>query len=329
MIPDYSSFFDHLRKTRLQKYVSYFEKKVDEKLFQSGHGDLKHWQESITSFPDKEYTSPVYNASAIKFGDKDDVSDDERAKIEETLRGFKLWRKGPFDVCGVYVDAEWRSDIKWDRIKDKISPLKNRMVLDVGCGNGYHLWRMLDSDPRVVMGIDSVLLYVMQFHALNRFANESRVSLLPMSLDEMPGDMKIFDTVFCMGVLYHARSPFEFLRDLFDLTAAGGEVVLETLVVDGDERTVLVPERRYARMGNVWFIPSVEAVKLWLRKTGFRDVRCVDVSVTTDEEQRVTDWIGSADKAESLNDFLDPDDSSLTVEGYPAPKRAVFVASKA
>jgi tRNA (mo5U34)-methyltransferase len=48
----------------------------------------------------------------------------------------------------------------------------------------------------------------------------------------------------------------------------------------------------------------------------------VDISTTSIEEQRSTEWM----KFESLKDFLDPEDPSKTVEGHPAPIRAVFVA---
>ncbi|PMC22346.1 tRNA 5-methoxyuridine(34)/uridine 5-oxyacetic acid(34) synthase CmoB, partial [Klebsiella aerogenes] len=44
-----------------------------------------------------------------------------------------------------------------------------------------------------------------------------------------------------MGVLYHRRSPLDHLWQLKDQLAPGGELVLETLVIEGDENTVLVP----------------------------------------------------------------------------------------
>ncbi len=52
--------------------------------------------------------------------------------------------------------------------------------------------------------------------------------------------------------------------------------------------------------------------------------RIADVCVTTTEEQRRTEWMVT----ESLADFLDPNDRSKTVEGYPAPQRAVLIARK-
>ena len=126
-----------------------------------------------------------------------------------------------------------------------------------------------------------------------------------------------------MGVLYHRRSPLDHLYELRACLRAGGELVLETLVIEGGEGQVLMPEQRYAKMRNTWFIPSVETMCLWLRRCGFKQVRCVDTVVTTLAEQRQTDWM----HFESLADFLDPDDRSKTIEGYPAPVRAIFIAN--
>ena len=94
--------------------------------------------------------------------------------------------------------------------------------------------------------------------------------------------------------------------------------------VEGDVNTVLVPEDRYAQMRNVWFLPSVPALELWLRRAGFTDVRSVDISRTSVEEQRATQWM----RYQSLPDFLDPQDHSRTIEGLPAPLRATLVARK-
>ena len=125
-----------------------------------------------------------------------------------------------------------------------------------------------------------------------------------------------------MGVLYHRQSPFEHLITLRDSLKQGGELVLETIVIDGGLGEVLVPEGRYAQMRNVWFLPSCETLMSWLRKCWFADVRLIDVTPTTIEEQRSTDWM----TFHSLKDFLDGENPQLTVEGHPAPKRAVITA---
>ena len=176
----------------------------------------------------------------------------------------------------------------------------------------------------MVVGIDPTELFLCQFEAVRKLLNDDhRANLIPLGIEQMQ-PLEAFDTVFSMGVLYHRKSPLDHLTQLRSQLVNGGELVLETLVVDGDENTVLVPAERYAKMKNVYFIPSVAALIGWLEKCSFKNVRCVDVALTTIDEQRKTDWLEN----ESLADFLDPSDHSKTLEGYPAPKRAVILANK-
>ena len=199
--------------------------------------------------------------------------------------------KRPYSLFGVNIDTEWRSDFKWDRLVHAIDSLEDRRVLDVGCGSGYHCWRMKGAGAAEVIGIDPTPLFVLQFKAIQRYLNIDTVHVLPLALEQLPPKLKAFDTTFSMGVLYHRRSPIDHLTDLRDTLVSGGQLVLETLVVEGDEDTVFVPPDRYARMGNVWFLPSPAALMKWMSKAGFVDVTLVDVNQTTVAEQRSTDWM--------------------------------------
>ena len=252
------------------------------------------------------------------------AGEQDQETVKQALQGLIPWRKGPFAFFGVPVETEWRSDWKWQRVAPHLSPLAGRRILDVGCGSGYHCWRMAAAGASAVVGIDPTILFLVQYLAVRRFAPELPVWFLPLRMEELPAEGGQFDTVFSMGVLYHRRSPLDHLLELKGALCAGGELVLETLVVEGDERTVLMPEDRYAVMRNVFFLPSVAMLTRWLERCGFVDVRCVDESNTTVQEQRSTDWM----RFQSLPDFLDPDDHRLTREGYPAPRRAVLVARK-
>jgi tRNA (mo5U34)-methyltransferase len=124
-----------------------------------------------------------------------------------------------------------------------------------------------------------------------------------------------------MGVLYHQRAPLEHLVQLRATLRPGGELVLETLVLPGADSVIREPDDRYARMRNVWHLPTVTALESWLAEAGFRDIRLVDLTVTTVDEQRSTEWM----PFESLVDALDPDDAGSTVEGWPAPTRALVI----
>lgn len=285
------------------------------------HGDFKKWQKLLAKLP----TTNVSNCdikSQVSFGSEKDVDLYTQKQIIGLLQQFKPWRKGPFSIHGIHIDTEWRSDWKWQRVLPHIASLKDKKVLDVGCGSGYHMWRMLGEDAELVVGVDPSQLFLMQFQAIKHFNPDPRIHMLPLGIEQLP-ELKAFETVFSMGVLYHRRSPIDFLQQLKMQLKPGGQLVLETLVIDGDENAVLMAGERYAQMRNVWFLPSTEALSTWMERVGFKDVKTVDVAVTTLEEQRKTDWMDSL----SLVDFLDPTDLTKTIEGYPAPKRAVLIGT--
>lgn len=306
----------------LQAWLSALPEHLAKILDVSRHGDLVRWHVVLERLPQVRPAVADLTADAVSIGAPGDCDGATRQAIETLLRQLCPWRKGPYLIHGVHIDSEWRSDLKWRRLCRHIRPLSGRTVLDVGCGNGYHCWRMAGAGASLVIGIDPTLLSVMQFQAIKHFAGDWPVHVLPLGIEDMPADLKAFDTVFSMGVLYHRRSPIDHLLELRGLIRPGGELVLETLVVEGEEGRVLVPEGRYAQMRNVWFIPSPPALLGWLRRCGYRNVRMIDVTRTTVEEQRATDWM----RFQSLPDFLDPQNPDLTREGLPAPRRAVFLA---
>ncbi|MGX9460315.1 tRNA 5-methoxyuridine(34)/uridine 5-oxyacetic acid(34) synthase CmoB [Shewanella sp. A14] len=320
---NFSSFYKDIADSNLQHWLETLPAILGQWQRDHKHGSLPKWEKVLNKL---HYPQPdnIDFSSSVTIGTGEQLSSGQIEKLTNLLAVFQPWRKGPFSVHGIQIDTEWRSDWKWDRVKNFISPLNHRTVLDVGCGSGYHMWRMLGAGAARVIGVDPSPLFLCQFEAIKRIAgNQHPVHLLPLGIEELPA-LDAFDTVFSMGVLYHRRSPIDHLLQLRDQLRVGGELVLETLVIDGDENAVLVPQDRYGKMNNVWFIPSVAALMLWLKKCEFIDIRCVDIDTTSLAEQRSTQWM----KNESLVDYLDPNDVSLTVEGYPAPKRAIIIATK-
>lgn len=308
--------------TALQPWLNVLPQQLTDWMHE-GHGDFPRWMRSVDKLPEL-IPDHVQLDNEVRIENHVPIAHGEMCHIEHLLKTLHPWRKGPYFVHGIHIDTEWRSDWKWERVRPYISSLKHRKVLDVGCGNGYHMWRMLGEGADLCIGIDPSHLFLAQFEAIRKLmGNEQRVHLLPLGIEQLP-KLEAFDTVFSMGVLYHRRSPLEHLYQLKDQLAPGGELVLETLVVEGDEHTVLVPIDRYAQMRNVYFFPSAKALKVWLEKCGFVDVNIVDETVTSVEEQRSTEWMTN----NSLPEYLDPSDPTRTVEGYPAPRRAILVARK-
>ena len=321
---NFDDFYKTLERTpELKNWASRFQIKIKE-VCARNDGNLNRWLEIVENLPEIRPSLCDFSKASVTIGQQDDINETQSQHLRKQLKALCPWRKGPFSLFGNFIDTEWRSDWKWERVAPHLSPLEDRVVLDVGTGSGYHCWRMYGEGARLVIGIDPWWLYVMQFHALKHFAGPAPVFNLPLGIQDIPSNMQAFDTVFSMGVLYHRKAPIEHLQQLLQCLKKGGEMLLETLIIDGDKGQVLVPDDRYAKMKNVWFLPSIPELTHWLRRSGFVDIQVVDVEQTSLEEQRSTEWMSS----ESLKDFLDPNNLDLTIEGYQAPKRAVFIAKR-
>jgi tRNA (mo5U34)-methyltransferase len=312
-----------MQGTALEPWSRVLPEQLEQLATTGQHGDFPRWMEAVGALPRIQADRVDLNRAAPLAETNHPVERGTRQEIERLLQQLHPWRKGPFEIHGIHIDSEWRSDWKWERIVPLLTNLQGRRVLDVGCGNGYHCWRMAGAGAALVIGIDPTQLYMAQFQAIRHFlGSRGPVYLLPLGIETVPSNLRAFDTVFSMGVLYHRRSPIDHLLELKGCLRSEGELVLETLVIEGGEGMTLLPRGRYARMRNVWFLPSPATLGAWLDRCGFRNIRLVDVTRTSIEEQRRTPWM----RFESLSDYLMPEDPRQTVEGHPAPVRATFVA---
>lgn len=308
----------------LEAWLEWLPAALGEVLDPVRNGNLPRFQAALEGCPRLHAMHVDLARDAILIGDAGEIDGDERQRLEQSLRGLMPWRKGPFEVFGVHVDTEWRSDWKWARVAPHLAPLAGSDVLDVGCGSGYHLLRMRGAGARLAIGIDPSVLFTAQFALLRTLSGTRHAHVLPFTLEGLPQRLPAFDTVFSMGVIYHRRDPLEHLAQLAECLRPGGQLVLEGLVIEGGPGDCLIPEERYAMMRNVWAVPSSSTLRDWVEEAGFRHARIVDEGVTTTGEQRRTDWM----QFQSLADFLDPRDPTRTVEGYPAPRRAIVVAER-
>ena len=277
---------------------------------------------AVKNLPTVENVKVDLNSREVLISTDEETQKEIQPKIKQVLNKLKPWRKGPFEVFGVKVESEWDSHLKWKRLIKYISPLKDKRILDVGCNSGYYMMKMLAEDPKFILGIDPSAQYFAQFELFQNYLNDQRMQFLAVGFEDVLGINQEFDTLFCMGILYHRKSPTDFLRSMRKLMKTGGEIILETLTIEGEGDYSLCPKERYAKMRNVYFVPTASCLENWMTRAGFKEVCSVDHTFTTLDEQRKTDWVDS----ESLDSFLDPTDSSLTIEGYPAPRRTLIIA---
>ncbi len=245
--------------------------------------------------------------------------DDE---VVEVAKSLKPWRKGPFQIGNLFIDSEWRSQIKYSIIQPHLN-IENQIVGDVGCNNGYYMFRMLEERPKKIVGFDPSPLFRTQFDFIDSFI-DSGIEYELLGVEHLPYYGIEFDTLLALGILYHRSDPIASLKSLRQGLKKGGTLILDTFYIEGDEEYCLFPKNRYSKIPNIYFVPTIPALENWIERAKFSNFEVIGKYPTTTQEQRKTDWIDG----ESLDNFLDPLDSSKTVEGYPAPKRVYIKVTK-
>ncbi|HZF71623.1 tRNA 5-methoxyuridine(34)/uridine 5-oxyacetic acid(34) synthase CmoB [Sulfuricurvum sp.] len=274
-------------------------------------------RDALNHLPDINATVDLGDTVSLKTDATVDISE-----LERIARLMMPWRKGPFDLFGLFIDTEWRSDLKYNFLRPHFN-LSGKKVADIGCNNGYYMFRFLEDSPAKMVGFDPSALFKSQFDLINHYVKSDIVYEL-LGVEHLPFYEEKFDVIFCLGVLYHRSDPIAMLKTLRQGLEEGGEVYLDTFIIDGNEPVALCPSESYSKITNVYFVPTLKALENWCIRAGFTSFEVLGTVLTTSDEQRKTDWIES----QSLEDFLDPADSTKTVEGYPAPKRGYIRIKK-
>ncbi len=265
-----------------------------------------------------------FGVDVVRIGTKDEVSEADFNKIHDVMRQFMPWRKGPFSIFGVDIDAEWRSDRKWRRVQSVLPDLNGRVIADIGSNNGYYMFRMAADNPALVLGFEPYVQHYYAFKTLNSLAGQENLLVEPFGVEDIGLFPESFDVIFLMGIIYHRISPIEMLREIRAALKPGGILIVESQAIPGDEPVALFPESRYAKVPGTYFVPTASCLENWLKRTGFSDVDLFYSHPMSGSEQRRTDWM----IFESYRDFIDPKNQQLTVEGYPAPLRVYLRAAK-
>ena len=284
--------------------------------------NVKPWVDQLNRLKEMDISSDdISLKDSVCIGKAEELNEEERAILLETAKTLIPWRKGPFNLFGLEINSEWQSNIKYDLIRPFFN-LKDKVVADIGCNNGYYMFRMLEDKPKKIIGFDPAPLPMLQFEFINHFY-KSNIEYEMLGVEHLEAYNHKFDFIFMLGVLYHRPDPVGTLKSLNRGLNKGGEILIDTFMIDSEEEVSLTPHDRYSKIPNIYFIPSIKALKNWLNRAGFGEIEVLATTVTSNEEQRKTPW--SFDQ--SLEDFLDPNDSSKTIEGYPAPKR-VYIKAK-
>lgn len=235
----------------------------------------------------------------ITFGRAEDLTHSQHELLLKVLKTFVPWRKGPFNIFGTPIDAEWRSELKWNRVLKVLKPLTGRRIADIGCNNGYYLFRMASQNPEYALGIEPTIRFYHLFQMLQAIAKVPNIEVELLGIEHMPFFSKFFDVVLCMGILYHHPDPVGLLKGIWGSMRYGGQLIVECAGIPGEESVALFPERRYAQMSGSWFFPTQSCLVNWIKRAGFKKVTVFDSHPLGPEEQRQTPWSPHV----SLQDF--------------------------
>jgi len=289
-----------------------------------GDRQLQPYREATEAVQDLRSDEFDAAGSVVKVGRAGELSAADRRRFEAALKTFCPWKKGPFELFGTFIDAEWRSDWKWERILPHISSLKGRKVADIGCHNGYFMFRMAQEKPECVVGFEPYAKHFWNFQLIQNIARRDILHFELLGVEDIDDYRHFFDTIFCLGILYHHTDPIGLLRKMRLALAPKGEIVIDCQGIPGEDAIALTPRKRYANARGIWFLPTQSGLETWMVRAGFANIRPIFGAPLSPEEQRRTPW---AD-IDSLGEFLDPDDRTRTVEGYPAPWRYYLVAGR-
>jgi tRNA (mo5U34)-methyltransferase len=265
-----------------------------------------------------------FSGDSVRIGRADELAEAEQEKVWNCLRSFMPWRKGPFTVFGIEIDAEWRSERKWNRVLPELPDLAGKIVADIGSNNGYYMFRMAHYQPRLVMGFEPYLQHHFAFKTLNGLAGQDNLVSELLGVEHLALFPGCFDVIFLMGILYHRVSPVEVLRDVHKALRPDGALIVESQAIPGESSIALFPKTTYGKAPGIYFVPSGPCLVNWLQRAGFSAVKFFCSHPMSNREQRRTEWM----TFESFDDFIDPKKPELTVEGYPAPIRVYLKALK-
>ena len=327
---DRSEFFRRVQSSShpaLLRWVEQLRLVCDQRFAHNDDALFKSWKDVLVNLTVESDCVLDASGNTIRVSQSNaaQTKHEDQQMLRESILQLNPWRIGPYHFLNIDIDAEWRSFKKWDRIASSIY-FENATVLDVGCNNGYFCFKAIEAGASWVLGVEPFLLYNAQHEVFRRCLKDtSTIGVMPITAAEIPADLKAFDIALSMGVLYHRKNPIGHLETMHGSLRKRGQLILETMAIDSEEVDVIVPRNKFAKMRGVWFMPTVGMLKRWLHRTGFTDVKIIDVSVTDHHEQRKTEFM----PFESLSDFLDPSDHNLTIEGYPTPVRVAISALRA
>lgn len=112
---------------------------------------------------------------------------------------------------------------EWETFRENLPPLKNKMVLDLGCGYGWHCKYIADQGATKVIGIDSSEKMIAQAKKINSAENiEYRVQ----SILDLDFPSQRFDLVISSLVLHYIEDIHALFQSIHPLLTENGILLI-------------------------------------------------------------------------------------------------------
>lgn len=175
----------------------------------------------------------LVSARGERFPIRNDVPDftaiDDAAQRQTSDSfGFK-WTEQPDwgflpEHQGVVADIS-KDMFGWEAI-DREALMRDRVVLDAGCGSGVSINQWVDL-PRAIVAVDiSEAVYVCR----DRFRGRTNLTCARADLNRLPFPADAFDVIWSDGVLHHTPDTHASLRALVRHLKPGGRIVFYVYV---------------------------------------------------------------------------------------------------
>lgn len=249
-------------------------------------------------------------------------NDEPSLELLKQLKELIPWRKGPYYAGNVKIDSEWNSEKKFNRLTTVLSKFEFSRVLDIGCNNGYYMFKLLESFPSLtqIMGLEPVQLFQRQFAMLIQSMPTKNIYFLPFGWEILPVLKDSYDLILNMGLLYHHSDPIKLIKESRNALSKKGTLVIETIIIPGKGSSAIFPEKKYMGAKGFYFIPTLDCLLNWLRRAGGQNIQVHEVSAFSTDEQRKTEWA----PYHEVKDFVDSTNPGHTIEGIPLPQRVII-----
>lgn len=156
---DFGNFYFLIAKNYFLHWLETLPAQIANWQREQQHGLFKQWLNAVEFLLEiKLYCFDLLHSVTAE--SEEPLSAGQIKRIETLMRNLMPWRKGLFLLYGVNIDTEWRFDWKWDCVLLYFFDLTGRTILDVGCGSGYYMWRMIGAGAHFAVGIDPTQLFL-------------------------------------------------------------------------------------------------------------------------------------------------------------------------